>query len=150
MQNSRVSLNTVGLAEICLVDAIDLSQLDVLLLQSGSGLLVMRGKCLAVTTPMHREGLRMSTTVVQDVPWGEEFDEHQSLGVDGGLEVSIGEVKDVRRRNERKEGERGRRREDMRETHGGDENGRGEVMEMEMEEERSPGYVVYMRRVVVD
>ena len=48
---SRVSLNTVRLTEVRLIDAVDLSQLDALLLQSGSSLLVMGSESFAVTTP---------------------------------------------------------------------------------------------------
>lgn len=46
-----VTLNTEGLAQICLFSAVDLDKLDVLLLESGGSLLVLRSESLAVTTP---------------------------------------------------------------------------------------------------
>ena len=47
----RVTLNTVLLAEVGLLGAVDLCELDVLLLEGGGGLLVLGGEGLAVTTP---------------------------------------------------------------------------------------------------
>lgn len=46
-----VALNTVLLAEVLLLCAVDLHQLDVLLLEGGGGLLVLGGEGLAVATP---------------------------------------------------------------------------------------------------
>lgn len=51
IRNVRVSLDTIGLAELGLVNAVNLGDLNVLLLERGSGLLVVRGESLAVTTP---------------------------------------------------------------------------------------------------
>lgn len=47
----RVTLNAVLLAQLGLLSAIDLSELDVLLLEGGSSLLVLGGKGLAVAAP---------------------------------------------------------------------------------------------------
>lgn len=49
----RVSLNTVRLTEVCLIDTVDLCQLNVLLLQSGSRFLVVRCQRLTMTTPIY-------------------------------------------------------------------------------------------------
>ena len=46
-----VALNAVVLAEISLINAVDLGKLDVLLLESGGSLLVLGGESLAVATP---------------------------------------------------------------------------------------------------
>lgn len=46
-----VTLNAICLAEFTLLCAVDLSQLDRLLLQRSSGLFVLRREGLAVTTP---------------------------------------------------------------------------------------------------
>lgn len=47
----RVTLNTVLLAELSLLSAVDLGELDVLLLEGGGSLLVLGGKGLAVAAP---------------------------------------------------------------------------------------------------
>lgn len=47
----RVALDAICLAEVGLLCAVDLDELDVLLLQGGSGLLVFWGKGLAVAAP---------------------------------------------------------------------------------------------------
>ena len=47
----RVTLNTVVLAEVSLLSAVNLGELDVLLLQGGSSLLVLGGEGLAVAAP---------------------------------------------------------------------------------------------------
>lgn len=47
----RVSLNVEVLAEISLLSAVDLGELDVLLLEGGGSLLVLGGEGLAVATP---------------------------------------------------------------------------------------------------
>ncbi len=47
----RVTLDAVILAEIGLLSAVDLGEPDVLLLESGSSLLVLGGEGLAVTAP---------------------------------------------------------------------------------------------------
>lgn len=46
-----VALDAVGLAEVGLFCAVDLYELDILLLQGGSGLLIFWGEGLAVATP---------------------------------------------------------------------------------------------------
>lgn len=46
-----VALNAKRLAEVGLLCAVNLGELDVLLLQCGGGLLVLGGEGLAVTTP---------------------------------------------------------------------------------------------------
>lgn len=46
-----VSLNTVLLAQVCLLSAVYLDKLDVLLFQGSGCLLVLGGEGLAVTTP---------------------------------------------------------------------------------------------------
>jgi hypothetical protein len=45
-----VAFDAIALAEISLLCAINLSKLDVLLLQCGCGFFVFRGKCFAVAT----------------------------------------------------------------------------------------------------
>ena len=47
----RVTLNTVVLAEVSLLSAVNLGELDVLLLKGGGSLLVLGGEGLAVATP---------------------------------------------------------------------------------------------------
>ena len=47
----RVATDTFRLAEVRLIDTVDLGQLDIFLLQSGGGLLIMGRESLAVTTP---------------------------------------------------------------------------------------------------
>lgn len=47
----RVSLDTVLLAEVGLLSAVDLCELDVLLLERGGSLLVLGSEGLAVTAP---------------------------------------------------------------------------------------------------
>ena len=73
-----VALNTVGLAEIGLLCAVDLDELDALLLQCSGSLLVLGGERLAVTTP-----------------WCEEFDKDERLRGDGRLKVGSGEAQNV-------------------------------------------------------
>jgi hypothetical protein len=51
VEDERVALNAIGLAQICLVHTVNLGQLDVLVLESGSCLLVMGSKSFAVPTP---------------------------------------------------------------------------------------------------
>ena len=46
----------MGLAKVGLVNAVDLCELDVLVLQGGGGLFVVGSEGLAVTTPWRREG----------------------------------------------------------------------------------------------
>lgn len=47
----RVTLNTIVFAEISLLSAVDLGELDVLLLEGGGSLLVLGGEGLAVAAP---------------------------------------------------------------------------------------------------
>lgn len=76
-----VALNTVLLAEVGLLSAVDLGKLDVLLLQRGGSLLVLGGEGLAVAAP-----------------WGEDCwtegsaaEFHESIGKGG--ELTLGEDK---------------------------------------------------------
>ena len=48
---ARVALNAIRLAEVRLVHAVDLCQLDVLLLERGGRFLIVGRKSLAVTAP---------------------------------------------------------------------------------------------------
>ena len=52
--NSRVTLDAMRLAEVCLVDTIDFGKFDVLLLESGGCFLVMGSKNFAVTAPVSK------------------------------------------------------------------------------------------------
>lgn len=75
----RISLNTVRLAQVGLVDTVDLCQLNVLLLQSGSRLLVMRCQRLTVTTPVYSpmlEHIGAIQCIDVCVPWRKELNEH--------------------------------------------------------------------------
>jgi hypothetical protein len=74
----RVALNALGLAEIGFLNAIDLGQLNVLVLEGGGSLLVVRG-----------EGFAMST------PWRKELDEDEGFVLQGGLEGRGGEGQDI-------------------------------------------------------
>lgn len=47
----RVPLNSIGLAQLSLVDTVDFSELDVLLEQSAGGLLVVRSQCFTMSAP---------------------------------------------------------------------------------------------------
>ena len=58
----RVSLNTVLLAELRLLCAVDLDELDVLLLQGCGGLFVFWGEGLAVAAPWRVEPGRLERT----------------------------------------------------------------------------------------
>ena len=50
-ENIRVALNSIRLAKVRLVDTVDLGELNVLLLEAGSSLLVVGSQSLAVTAP---------------------------------------------------------------------------------------------------
>jgi hypothetical protein len=50
--NERVALDAMGLAKVCLIDAVDFGKLDVLAFECRGCLLVVRSKSLAVATPM--------------------------------------------------------------------------------------------------
>lgn len=52
---SRVTLDTVLLAQVSLDSAVDLGNLDALVLEGGGGLLVVWGEGLAVSTPRGEE-----------------------------------------------------------------------------------------------
>jgi hypothetical protein len=52
---SWVALNAILLAKVLLLCAVDLGELNVLLLQGGGSLLVLGGKCLAVATPRSKD-----------------------------------------------------------------------------------------------
>jgi hypothetical protein len=49
--NVRVTLDLLGLAKVCLVNTVDGSEGDALLLEGGSGFLVMRSEGFAVAAP---------------------------------------------------------------------------------------------------
>ena len=110
-------MNAVRLAEVRLVDTVDLSELDTLLLEAGRSLLVVGSKGLAVTAPADTSEVRTRLDLVCLVPRGKELDKHQRLRVDSAVEVGGGEVDDIRGEDGLDEGERGGRRERSREPH---------------------------------
>ena len=61
----RVALNAILLAEISLLSAVDLGELDVLLLQRRRSLLVFRGKSLAVTAPGGEDWNRQTVSTME-------------------------------------------------------------------------------------
>lgn len=65
---SRVTLDTVLLAQVGLDSAVDLGDLDALVLEGGSGLLVVRGEGLAMSTPRGEELRWNSRHVVSRLP----------------------------------------------------------------------------------
>lgn len=67
---ARVTLDAIRLAQVGLVNTVDLGELDAFLLESSSGFFVMRGQSLAVTTPADTSEIRtkqprVSLTMVQ-------------------------------------------------------------------------------------
>ena len=50
-KDARVTTNSLGLAQVCLVDTVNLGDLDVFGLESGGRLLVFGSESLAVPTP---------------------------------------------------------------------------------------------------
>ena len=96
-QDLRVALNAVRLAELGLVNAVDLGELDVLLFELGRRLLVMGCERLAVSTPRQTyiSYLTLSSTLRICLPRRKELDEHEVLRVYRRAEVGIGEGNDI-------------------------------------------------------
>jgi len=66
------------LTKVGFVNTVDLGKLDVLLLEGGSRLLIMRCESLAMSTP-----------------WREELYQDHGFGIDSGLEGSSSKAEDV-------------------------------------------------------
>ena len=80
-------MNAVRLAEVRLVDTVDLSELDTLLLEAGRSLLVVGSKGLAVTAPGRICQECIDGSRGNALPRSEELNEHQRLRLDGRVEV---------------------------------------------------------------
>ena len=77
----------------------------------------MGSESLAVTAPARPRQQYVQGGLEDLLPRREEFDKDQRLGVDDRVEVSVGEVNDVRGEDGLDEGQRSGRREQTRKPH---------------------------------
>lgn len=92
----RIASNAVRVAKLALGNAVNLGDGNALVLEGGSGRLVLGSEGLAVTTP----GVSVSNYWLQfraeRVPRSEEFNKDEVLLVHDGVEVVGGQVNDIR------------------------------------------------------
>ena len=93
----RVALNTIRLAKLGLIYAINLCDLDALLEKGRGSLLIMRSQSLAVSAPVVKVSRHQSDVKLQNaLPWCKELDKDERLGVDDCIKVCGGQVNDIR------------------------------------------------------
>jgi hypothetical protein len=98
-----ITLDSIGGAELGFFGAVDLSELDVLLLQRRSSLLVLGGEGLAVTAPGSVDclGDRLAIALLSLIPNSSSvpvltFSENEIVRLDEFIESGLGKLRDVR------------------------------------------------------
>lgn len=88
----------MSLAELRLVNTVDLCDRNALGLESGSSFLVVGSEVLAVTAPMKETQTQNCVSCVERVcysPWGKELDEDEISRVDGRVKIGRVQLENV-------------------------------------------------------
>jgi hypothetical protein len=93
-----VTLDALVFAEVGLLSAVNLGELDVLLLEGCSGLLILGGEGLAVTAPGSKDcGMKLLATDggEERLQWGLTLSKDEIVGLDELLEGVLGQLVNI-------------------------------------------------------